>query len=314
MPDGGLFGLELLEALMIRNQTRSFESLGSIYNSLKSGYWPLIKSLQTFLLLVTGLTGYMTSKCPIFHLGALFGLTGSLFLSISGSTALNMWFDRDIDACMPRTQQRPLPAGLLKPNQGLRFGLVLSILGIGWALLLDPRYALVVFAGLFFDVIVYTIWLKRRTAWSILWGGVSGGMPVLAGRVLGTGQVDWIGLALAASVLFWIPTHIMTFNMRYFQDYALAGVPTFPSAYGFAITRTTIAISSVLASLTMAISAYGVGMTWGYLRVLGVLSAGLFMLAVRSTVRPSERLNFGLFKYASLYMLSAMLLMIFYVM
>jgi protoheme IX farnesyltransferase len=295
---------------MFKNRSKNMSDIVSRFTNLKTRYWPLIKSLQTLLLLITGLTGYMTSKCPIFHLDILFALTGSLFLSISGSTVLNMWYDRDIDARMPRTQNRPLPSGLIKPDQALRFGLILSILGIGWAFVIDPLYALIVIAGLFFDAVVYTIWLKRRSAWSIIWGGVSGGMPVLAGRVLGTGQIDWIGVILAASVLFWIPTHIMTFSMRYFEDYKFAGVPTFPSRYGFQTTRLMIAISSVLASLSMAAAAYGVGMTWGYLRVLAILSLVLFALAFRSTVKPSERLNYGLFKYASLYMLSAMLLLI----
>jgi protoheme IX farnesyltransferase len=273
-------------------------------------FWSLIKSLQTGLLLITGLTGYMSSRCPVTNWQTMLALTGSLFLAISGSTVLNMWFDRDIDAQMGRTKKRPLPVGLVKPNEALRLGLIFSILGVGWAYLLDPYYAFVVFVGLFFDVVVYTIWLKRRSAWSIIFGGISGGMPILAGRVLGTGQIDWVGIALGASVLFWIPTHIMTFSLKYTEDYKAAGVPIFPTQYGNKMTRVTIAISSVLAALTMAIAAYGVGMSWGYLRILAVLSAGLFVLAVSSTVKPSERLNFGLFKYASVYMLGAMVLLI----
>jgi heme o synthase len=110
--------------------------------------------------------------------------------------------------------------------------------------------------------------------------------------------------------LFWIPTHIMTFSMKYHADYKAAGVPTFPSTYGFSTTRVLVAFSSVLAALSIGIAAYGVGMTWGYLRVLIVLSTGLFALAASSLLRPSERTNFGLFKYASLYMLSSMLLMV----
>jgi protoheme IX farnesyltransferase len=272
-------------------------------------YWPLIKSLQTGLLLITGLTGYMSSRCPVTNIQTVLALSGSLFLAISGSTILNMWLDRDIDARMERTRKRPLPSGLVSPDDALRLGLMISILGIGWAYLIDPFYAFVVFLGLFFDVVVYTIWLKRKSAWSIIFGGISGGMPILAGRVLGTGQIDWIGIVLGASVLFWIPTHIMTFSMRYYEDYKAAGVPTFPSRYGFQKTRTAIAISSVLTALTMAAAAYGVGLSWGYLRVLAVLSAGLFVLAFMSTLKPSRQLNFGLFKFASLYMLSAMVLM-----
>jgi len=272
-------------------------------------YWPLIKSMQTGLLLATGLAGYMSARCPVFNPGTILGLTGSLFLAISGSTILNMWYDRDIDARMGRTQQRPLPAGLVSPGEALALGLILSVLGVGWALAMDPLYGGVVFAGLVFDVVVYTIWLKRRTAWSIVWGGVAGGMPVLAGRALGAGTIDWIGIALAVGVLLWIPTHILTFSMRYDQDYRRAGVPTFPSTYGFQTTRLVIAFSSSLAAVAMGVAAYGIGMSWGYLRLMAVLSMGLLALAFASMFRPSERINFGLFKYASLYMLSAMLLM-----
>ena len=280
-----------------------------IFKQIKSKYFPLIKSLQTGLLLITGLAGYMSARCPVMNMSTLLALTGSLLLSISGSTALNMWYDRDIDAKMPRTSNRPLSTGETKPREALIFGLLLSIIGIGWALALDPLYGIVVFAGLFFDVAVYTIWLKRRTAWSIVWGGISGGMPVLAGRVLGIGHIDWVGIALAMAVLFWIPTHILTFSLRYHEDYQAANIPTFPSVYNNQTTRLIIAISSVLTALAMGLAAYGVGMTWGFLRLMIVLSIGLLVLAVRSLTLPSERITFGLFKYASLYMLSSMLLL-----
>lgn len=298
---------------MVINQQKSTMSKLAKRMRLKfSLYLPLIKSLQTGLLLATGIAGYMSAKCPVMHLPTLVGLSGSLFLAISGSTVLNMWYDRDIDSKMKRTHTRPLASSQVSPAEALRLGLALSLLGVGWAVALKPLYGLVVFAGLLFDVLVYTIWLKRRTAWSIVWGGISGGMPILAGRVLGTGVIDWIGIALALSVLFWIPTHIMTFNMKYHDDYNVAGVPTFPSTYGFNTTRVIIAFSSILAALLIGIAAYGVGMSWGYLRVLIVLSAALLSLAVFSLIKPSDRLNFGLFKFASVYMLSSMILLVVY--
>jgi protoheme IX farnesyltransferase len=134
-------------------------------------------------------------------------------------------------------------------------------------------------------------------------------MPILAGRVLGTGQIDWIGILLALAVLFWIPTHIMTFSMRYHDDYRRAGIPTFPSVYGFQFTRVIIAISSLAAALAIGLAAFALGTAWGYLRLLVVLSGGLLALAIGSLARPSERVNLGLFKYASLYMLNCMLLL-----
>jgi len=273
-------------------------------------YWPLTKSLQTGLLLSTGLTGFMSARCPVMHWMMLLALAGSLFLAISGSTVLNMWRDRDIDAKIKRTANRPIPSGRVSPNAALRLGLILSVLGVGWAMLLSPLYGLIVFAGLFLDVVVYTFWLKRRTPWAIVWGGVSGGMPILAGRALGIGQIDWIGILLALAVLLWIPTHIMTFSMRYHDDYRRAGIPTFPSVYGFQTTRVIIATSSLAAALAIGLAALGLGTAWGYLRLLVVLSGGLLALAIGSLARPSERVNFGLFKYASLYMLSTMLLLV----
>ena len=192
----------------------------------------MTKSLQTGLLLVTGLAGYMSARCPVIAWQTLLAVTGSLFLAISGSTVLNMVHDRDIDLRMMRTCQRPLPAGLVSVREATILGVLLSTVGVAWALSLTPLYGLIVFAGLFCDVVVYTLWLKRRTAWSIVWGGIAGGMPILAGRALGTGQIEPIGVLLSLAVLLWIPTHIMTFSIRYRQDYERASIRTFPSTYG----------------------------------------------------------------------------------
>jgi protoheme IX farnesyltransferase len=276
---------------------------------IRSKYWPLLKSLQTTLLLVTGIAGYLSSHPDHVRLETLLALGGSLFLAIGGSTVLNMWYDRDIDAIMTRTCTRPLAAQRIRPVQALRLGILFSAAGVGWALWLSPLYGLVVFAGWFFDVAVYTLWLKRRSAWSIVWGGISGGMPVLAGRALATGRIDLVGILLTLAILFWIPTHILTFSMRYHADYQAAKIPTFPSAYGFPATRAIIALSSVLAALAMGTSAALVGASAGGLAALAVLGAGLLILALTSLRRPSDRLNFRLFKYASLYMLSAMILL-----
>jgi len=274
-------------------------------------YWVMIKPFQTGLLLLTGITGFITARCPVMNAKILAGLTGSLFLSISGSTILNMVIDRDIDSRMKRTAHRPLPAGKISPLEAAIVGEVACVAGLLWALSLSGLFALIVAAGVFFDVVVYTIWLKRRTPWSILWGGIAGAMPILAGRVLGLGRVDLIGVLLGISILLWIPTHILTFNMKYFEDYARAGIPTFPSTYGFHNTRLIIAISSVGAALAVGIGIIALGLSWGYLRLLGVLTTGLLGLVIYSIFKPSEKVNFGLFKYASLFMLSSMLMLSF---
>ncbi|MBP6180146.1 MAG: heme o synthase [Anaerolineales bacterium] len=272
-------------------------------------YLPLIKSLQTSLLLLTGVAGYLSAHTTV-NWGHFLQMLPSLFLAIAGSTILNMWWDQDIDAKMKRTHKRPTSAGQVTRDEVFNLGMVVSVIGIGWALAVNWLYGVVVFAGLFFDVVVYSMWLKRRTCWSIVWGGISGAMPILAGRVLAVGQIDVIGILLASAVLFWIPTHTLTFSLKFFDDYQNAGVPTFPSTYGEAVTRFAIAFSSVVAALTMGWASVWIGVTAGVLRVIIVLSAGLFFLAVTTVFRPSDRVNFSLFKYASMYMTFAMILII----
>lgn len=273
-------------------------------------YWSLTKPSQSGLLLATGLAGYMSARIPTISSSVILQLSVSLFLAIAGSTILNMWWDRDIDAKMGRTQKRATSKGLVEGREVLLVGLFVSVIGVGWALAMDLLYGIVVFAGLFFDVVVYSMWLKRRTAWSILWGGISGAMPILAGRTLGVGAIDWIGIMLALGILLWIPTHTLTFSMKFAKDYADAGVPTFPSTYGLGFTRAAIAITSVLAAVAMVTAGYGIGMHGGFMRLLGVLSAGLFMLAGAIAFKPTEMINFGLFKYASVYMLASMILVV----
>lgn len=283
-------------------------SIVNLVRTKVSSYLPLIKSLQTGLLLSTGLAGYLSAHTQI-QLNSLLGLAGSLFLAISGSTILNMWYDCDLDTVMNRTHNRPLASGKISKQEALWLGLILSLAGVSWAMFIDPLYGLVVFAGLFFDVIVYTIWLKRRTCWSIIWGGISGGVPILAGRTLATGQVDLIGLLLMMAVVFWIPTHILTYTMRYFDDYEKARVPTFPAAYGFEATRAIIALSAIIAAACIGVAGVMIGVQAGALRLMAVLSSGLLLLSVATVFRPSEQVNFSLFKYASIYMLASMILL-----
>jgi len=271
-------------------------------------YWIMIKPFQTGLLLLTGVTGFISSRCLVINFGKFSGLILSLLLTIGGSTVLNMVFDRDIDLKMLRTMRRPIPSGKIRAKEAFLIGIIMCIIGLILAFSLSFLYGILIFAGILFDVFVYTIWLKRKTSWSIFWGGISGAMPILAGRTLGIGYIDTIGIMFALSILLWIPTHIMTFNMLYFNDYKKAGIPTFPSKYGFKNTRVVIALSSVGASIAIGIGITALGLSWGYLRLLAILSAGLFGLAIMSVLKPSEKINFGLFKYASLYMLIAMLM------
>lgn len=283
--------------------------LQAIFSKIKV-YWRLIKSFQTILLLFTGITGFISSKCPFMSWQLFLLLIVSLFLTISGTTVFNMVWDRDIDARMRRTQKRPLPLGEVSVRESVILGLFLLMPGLALSFYLSFIYGLVVFAGFFIDFVIYTIWLKRKTAWSIVWGGISGGMPILAGRVLGTGSIDIIGLLLALAILLWIPTHIMTFNIRYFEDYSKAGVPTFAEKYGFQNTRVIVAASSIASTLAFALGATLLGLSWGFLTMLFFIALVFIVVAAVGMYKPGSQINFHLFKMASLYMILVMFIII----
>jgi protoheme IX farnesyltransferase len=271
-------------------------------------YWALIKSLQTFLLLVTGLAGYLSARPGTATLGSTGLMMSALFAAIAGTTALNMVADRDIDARMERTARRPLPAGTLSTREATVFGVALLAVGLGIAFRLSATFGLVVAAGAAVDLLVYTLWLKRRSAWAILLGGVAGGMPILAGRALGTGGIDWLGLLLALSILLWIPMHIVTFAIRHADDYRRAAIPTWPNVYGADSARRLVAGANVLLALTLVTAAWMLGVRLCFLALLAASGAVVLALSLVAMMRPSERSNFLLFKFASLHMLGSMVL------
>jgi protoheme IX farnesyltransferase len=175
----------------------------------------------------------------------------------------------------------------------------------------SAAFLAVVGAGLFFDLVVYTAWLKRRSPLSILFGGVSGGMPALAGRVLAIGRVDAVGVMLALGVVLWIPAHILTLATRHAKEYERAGVPVWPTAYGERSARRAIAVGSVLGTVVLTAAGLMEGITRGAIITLAVLGLVLDGLALLVLVSPTEERNWVLFKAASVYMLGAFLCLTF---
>ncbi|MEE8389447.1 MAG: UbiA family prenyltransferase [Anaerolineae bacterium] len=272
-------------------------------------YWSLIKFRQTALLLITGFCSYiLTRGLPFDPVEAVWMATGLLF-SISGCTALNMLLDRGVDAQMGRTADRPLAAGRMRPLKAVVFGGGLSVVGLALCFGLDLRFGVVVALGFAFDLVVYTAWLKRRTPLSIVFGGVSGGMPVLAGRVLALGRVDVVGILLASSILLWIPSHILTLTLRYADDYCRAGVPVWSNVYGHRATRLVIAGANLLNVLVLMTCALLLRVHTVTLILLLGMSLGMFVLASLQLAAPTDERNWVLFKVASLYMLTSSLLL-----
>jgi protoheme IX farnesyltransferase len=270
--------------------------------ALVCGYWQLMKSAQTTLLLVTAVCGYIITH-PAVDQARVLAMIGSLGLTIAGCTVLNMALDRDIDAQMARTAHRSLPAGLLRPVEAAVFGGVLSAAGLVWSFTLGLVYGGVVATGFVLDLLVYTLWLKRRTPFSIMLGGVAGGMPVLAGRTLALGRVDVLGVLLALAILLWIPTHILTLGLRYCEDYRRAGVPIWPNVYGATATRRLIAGCNLLTVGALMTAGVLLNLAMGWLVVASGVSLAFLVLTVLSLLRPTSQMNFLLFKAASVYML-----------
>jgi protoheme IX farnesyltransferase len=197
-------------------------------------------------------------------------------LAAGSANALNCYVDRDIDELMTRTSRRPLPQHSVPPRSALVFGIVLGVVSVGllWAAtnLLAAALALV---AILFYVLVYTMWLKRRTPQNIVWGGAAGCMPVLIGWAAVTGSLDWQAWVLFMVVFLWTPPHFWALAMRFKDDYAAAGVPMLPVvASPQRVTFEIVAYSWAMVAVSLVL--WPMGMSWIY-GISAVLAGGWFL-------------------------------------
>ncbi|MFX1517591.1 MAG: heme o synthase [Promethearchaeota archaeon] len=276
-----------------------------------STYSELIKSKQTFLLLYTALFAYLISVwgTNIFLLHFIWFTIG-LFFAITGSTLLNMYVDRDIDALMERTKDRPLPSKRIPPSTVLKHGVLFTgagILTVG--VFINLVTMVVVFFGFFFDVVVYSLWLKRRTRLSIIFGGVAGGLPAIAGRTAVLGYIDLVGILMGGFVLCWIPLHILTLALipKNLEGYRNAKVPMWPVISSKTQTIRVITLSALLCALMIVLT--GVALQIHFIPLLPLLGFSGFILyqSLVNLKHPSDELTFKIFKIASIYMAFAFL-------
>jgi protoheme IX farnesyltransferase len=177
------------------------------------------------------------------------------YLSAGGANALNMYIDRDIDALMHRTEQRPLVTGMVSPTEGLVFGITLSVVSTAWfALLVNPLSAALSLTAILYYVFVYTLWLKRRTSQNIVWGGVAGCLQVFIGWSAVRDELAWAPFVLFLVLFFWTPPHYWPLSMKVKDDYERVGVPMLPVVAGNQVVARQIVLYSwvmVLTSLTL---------------------------------------------------------------
>jgi protoheme IX farnesyltransferase len=225
--------------------------------------------------------------------------------------AINMWYDRDIDAVMERTRRRPIPAGRVAPAEALAFGVVLSLFSV-LLMCLAVNVTAAVLLGLAnaFYVFVYTVWLKRRTPQNIVIGGAAGAFPPMIGWAAVTGAVSLESIVLFLIIFMWTPPHFWALALYRDGDYAKAGVPMLPVVAGRAATRRHIlAYSLLLVPLTLAPVVLGMaGLFYG---TAAALLGGLFLLLAWRLQRDhSDRAAQRLFGFSILYLFALFAVMI----
>ena len=273
-------------------------------------YIALLKPRVMSLVIFTAFVGYVLAPGALHPvLGAIAILAVAVGAGASG--AINMWYDRDIDAVMARTKGRPIPAGRVNADEALAFGVVLSIgsvvvmgLAVNW--LAAGLLALTIVYYVFF----YTMWLKRRTPQNIVVGGAAGAFPPMIGWAAATGEVSIESLVLFAIIFMWTPPHFWALALYRSGDYRAAGVPMLPVVAGRAETRRQIVIYSVLLA-PLGVAPWWLGFAGPFYGSAAAVLGGVFLLgAVRVWRDDQERHCRQLFGFSILYLFAifAMLL------
>ncbi len=212
----------------------------------------LLKPRVMSLVVFSGAIGLLVAPG---HLNPVLAFTAILCITVAAGAcgAINMWYDRDIDAVMRRTRNRPIPAGRIQPGPALGFGVTLavgSVLVMGLAL--NICAAAILALSICFYVFVYTVWLKRRTPQNIVIGGAAGAFPPVIGWAAVTGSVDLMSLVMFGIIFIWTPPHFWSLALWANDDYRRAGVPMLPVVAGAKETRRQILLYTiVLVPLTL---------------------------------------------------------------
>jgi protoheme IX farnesyltransferase len=200
------------------------------------------------------------------------------YLSAGGAGAINHYWDRDIDARMQRTANRPVPSGRVSPAAAVRYGIALEVLSfLLLSLTVNVLAAALALAGFVGYVGVYTMWLKRRTPQNIVIGGAAGAMPPLVAWAATRGSLSWTALYLFAIVFYWTPAHFWALSLLMKDEYAEVGVPMLPVVRGEDTTRLHIVLYSALlysvSQLPFCVGVFG-GVYLGASMALGLAFIG----------------------------------------
>jgi protoheme IX farnesyltransferase len=274
---------------------------GSRARQVASDYVEMTKPKVQSLLIFTTVTTMYVAGDPSIGLVALTCLGG--YLSAGGAGAVNHWYDRDIDARMARTADRPVASGRVSPRAALIYGLALAalafvVLSVG----VNPLAALLSLCGFLGYTLVYTVWLKRSTPQNIVIGGAAGAVPPLVGWAAATGSLSWTALYLFAIVFYWTPPHFWALSLLMKDEYAKVGVPMMPVVRGEQETRRQILLYSLLlyAITQLPFCAGGFGVP--YLAASVALGGVFIAFAVQLYRRADRPSALRLYLYSLLYL------------
>ncbi|WP_109807763.1 heme o synthase [Sphingosinithalassobacter portus] len=251
------------------------------------------------LVVFTGLCGMLAAPVQT-HPVLAFTAILCIAMGAGGAAALNQWYEADLDAKMKRTRERPLPGGRMERQSALHFGVGLSVASVVLMYFaINLLSAAILTASILYYVVIYTVWLKRRTPQNIVIGGAAGAFPPLIGWAAATGQVSLLPVLLFALVFLWTPPHFWALALFVKSDYANAGVPMLPVVAGERTTRTQIGLYT-LPMIAAAIAPWALGLTgaiYGVASILLNLVFGALALAVTfrrtgtdDAMKPEKRL------------------------
>ncbi|TFI58907.1 protoheme IX farnesyltransferase [Sphingomonas parva] len=288
---------------MIASVYDQSESLPAEWRDFVALTKPRVMSLVVF----TGLCGLLAAPA---HIHPILGFTAILCIALGAgaAAALNMWYEVDLDAKMKRTASRPLPAGRMDRQSALHFGVglgVFSVLLMGLAT--NWLAAGVLAVSILFYVLVYTVWLKRRTPQNIVIGGAAGAFPPVIGWAAVTGDVTLLPILLFTLIFLWTPPHFWALSLFVRSDYAAAGVPMLPVVAGPRVTRQQIALYT-LPMGAAAVAPWPLGLAGPLYGIaasalsLAFLVLSLLVLANRATEPAGMKPEKRLFAYSVLYL------------
>lgn len=285
-----------------RNQALENSSLAFPQDAQIRDYIALLKPRVMSLVVFTGFIGLLLAPGTIHPLIATIAVA-CIALGSGAAGAINMWYERDVDALMKRTRHRPLPAGRLTPEHALEFAIVCSFASVFlMATMVNYAAALLLLGAILFYVFIYTVWLKRRTPQNIVIGGAAGAFPPMIGWAAVTGNVTLEPLVLFAIIFMWTPPHFWSLALYRCEDYSKAGIPMLPVVAGKDATRVQILLYTLLL-IPVVLAPFAIGMSGPLYLMSAALLHGMFILhALRVYHDPSERFARPMFRYSIHYL------------